>query len=75
MSSKKTIAAVESLARDDERIAATVDQWDIDPMLLNTPGGVIDLKYRRAAGGSAGRLHDQDHRGGARPQLPDAGVG
>ena len=42
--SKKTIAAVESLARDDERIAATVDQWDVDRMLLNTPGGVVDLK-------------------------------
>jgi putative DNA primase/helicase len=41
--SKKTITAVESLARDDQRIAATVDQWDLDPMLLNTPGGVVDL--------------------------------
>jgi putative DNA primase/helicase len=40
----QTVAAVERLARADRRIAATVDQWDSDPWLLNTPGGVIDLR-------------------------------
>ena len=40
----KTVAAVISLARADPRIAATDDQWDADPWLLNTPGGVVDLK-------------------------------
>lgn len=32
-----TIAAVERLARADRRHAATVEQWDCDPWLLNTP--------------------------------------
>ena len=42
--SSKTVAAVVSLARADRRLAATVDQWDTDPLLLNTPGGVVDLR-------------------------------
>ena len=37
------VAAVERLARADRQLAATVDQWDADPWLLNTPGGVVDL--------------------------------
>jgi putative DNA primase/helicase len=40
----KTRAAVVSLASDDQRLAATVDQWDADPWILNTPSGAIDLK-------------------------------
>ncbi len=41
----QAIAAVERLARADRRLAATVDQWDQDAMLLNTPdGGVCDLR-------------------------------
>ncbi len=43
VASAKTVAAVERLARADRRLAATVDQWDQNPMVLNTPGGVIDL--------------------------------
>ena len=42
--SAKTIAAVERIARADRALAATVEQWDRDPWLLNTPGSVIDLK-------------------------------
>ena len=42
--SAQTVAAVERLARADRRHAATVDQWDADPWLLNTPGGVVDLR-------------------------------
>jgi putative DNA primase/helicase len=38
------VAAVHMLVRADRRIAATVEQWDADPMLLNTPGGVVNLK-------------------------------
>ncbi|MEM1173298.1 MAG: phage/plasmid primase, P4 family [Pseudomonadota bacterium] len=41
--SKSKIAAVETLARSDRRMAITLDQFDADPMLLNTPGGVVDL--------------------------------
>ncbi len=44
VASAKTVAAVVSLARADRKIAATVDQWDADPWLLNTPGGVVDLR-------------------------------
>jgi putative DNA primase/helicase len=44
ISSAKTVAAVVSLARSDRRLAAVVDQWDADPWLLNTPGGVVDLR-------------------------------
>jgi putative DNA primase/helicase len=40
----KTRAAVLSLASDDQRLAATSDQWDADLWLLNTPDGVIDLR-------------------------------
>jgi putative DNA primase/helicase len=44
IASAKTVAATLSLARSDRRLAATVDQWDADAWLLNTPGGVVDLK-------------------------------
>jgi putative DNA primase/helicase len=44
VASAKTEAAVERLARADRRLAATVDQWDADPWLLNTPDGVVDLR-------------------------------
>jgi putative DNA primase/helicase len=44
LASAKTVAAIERLARSDRRIAATIDQWDADPWLLNTPDGVVDLR-------------------------------
>ncbi len=44
IASAKTVSAVERLARADRRLAATVDQWDADPWLLNTPDGLIDLR-------------------------------
>jgi putative DNA primase/helicase len=44
IASAKTRAAVVALAGEDRRLAATVDQWDADPWLLNTPDGVIDLR-------------------------------
>jgi putative DNA primase/helicase len=39
-----TVARVERLLRYDPRITANADQWDRDPMLLNTPGGTVDLR-------------------------------
>jgi putative DNA primase/helicase len=42
--SARSIAAIETLARSDRRLAATTDQWDSDPWLLNTPGGAVDLR-------------------------------
>jgi putative DNA primase/helicase len=48
IASAKTVAAVERLGRADRRIAATTDQWDADPWLLNTPSGILDLKTGRS---------------------------
>lgn len=44
LASAATAAAVEKLARSDRRHAATLEQWDADPWLLNTPDGTIDLR-------------------------------
>ena len=44
IASAKTVAAVERLAKADRRHAATIEQWDADPWLMNTPGGVVDLR-------------------------------
>ena len=44
ISSAGTVAAVERLARADRRHAATSDEWDQDLWVLNTPGGVVDLR-------------------------------
>jgi putative DNA primase/helicase len=44
IASAKTVAAIERLARADRLHAATVDEWDSDHWLLNTPGGVVDLR-------------------------------
>src|SRR3974390_1420185 len=41
--SAKTVAAVEKLARSDRRLAATVDQWDSEPMRLTADGITYDL--------------------------------
>jgi len=43
LTAANTVAAVERLARWDQRTAATVDQWDTDPWLLNTPKGAVEL--------------------------------
>ena len=47
IASAKTVAAVERLAKADRRHAAVADQWDKDPWLLNTPGGVVNLRTGR----------------------------
>jgi putative DNA primase/helicase len=44
IASAQKVAAVERMAKADRRIAATVEQWDLDPWLLNTPTGVMDLR-------------------------------
>ena len=50
LSAARTIYAAVQLARADRQVAATVDQWDADEWLLNTPEGAIHLKPN---GGSA----------------------
>jgi hypothetical protein len=47
IASARTRMAVVSLSQDDERIAASADQWDSDLWVLNTPGGTVDLKTGR----------------------------
>ncbi|MBZ0089300.1 MAG: DUF6362 family protein, partial [Thermoanaerobaculia bacterium] len=47
-----TVAAIERMARADRAHAAPSDRWDRDPWLLNTPGGIVDLR--------TGRLGDHD---------------
>ncbi len=42
VTSAKTVAAVERLARSDRRLAATVSQWDSERDVFTTPGGTDD---------------------------------
>ena len=44
IASAKTDYSVERLARSDRRLAATTEQWDANPWLLNTPAAIIDLR-------------------------------
>src|SRR5665647_2323402 len=47
LASSNTVSGVERLAKSDRRLAGLIGQFDLDPMLLNTPGGVVDLKSGR----------------------------
>ena len=47
LAASSTVSGVERLAKVDRRHAATTEEWDADPWLLNTPGGLIDLKTGR----------------------------
>ena len=42
--SDRTIRALERIVRSDPRHAARPEDWDADPMLLNTPAGIVDLR-------------------------------
>ena len=44
VTSAKTVAAVERLARSDRRLAATVEQWDALPWLFNSANATFDLQ-------------------------------
>jgi putative DNA primase/helicase len=44
ITSARTVSAVERLARSDPRHARAAEDFDADPWLLNTPGGVVNLK-------------------------------
>jgi putative DNA primase/helicase len=43
LTSAKTVSAVLSLAQSDQRIVVPATAWDGDPVLLNTPRGIVDL--------------------------------
>jgi len=44
LQSASTRAAVVNLAQDFPELIATVEQWDANPWLLNTPDGIVDLQ-------------------------------
>jgi putative DNA primase/helicase len=51
---KKTVAAVEFMAKADRRQATTIDQWDANDWILNAENATLDLKT------GAGYLHRPD---------------
>lgn len=44
LASARTVAAIVTLAQSDTRLVLPVTAWDADPMLLNTPSGIVDLR-------------------------------
>src|SRR5262249_57378374 len=44
LESAKTVAAIVTLARSDRRLAATAEQWDTCPWLLQDGATTIDLR-------------------------------
>lgn len=50
LASSKSVAAVQTLARSDRRVAIPVDVFDADPMVLNTPEGLVDLRTGELSG-------------------------
>src|SRR5579864_5571354 len=44
INSRRNAGAVEQNLSHDTRIAARLDQWDVDPWLLGCPGGVLELQ-------------------------------
>ena len=48
IASARKVSAVERLVRADRKIAATIDQFDRDRLLLNTPGKTIDFRTGRS---------------------------
>lgn len=64
---EKMSAAVERLAKSDPRIAVETDIWDADAWMLNTPGGVVDLRSGQAVDG--GRLRYMTMSTGVAPDF------
>jgi putative DNA primase/helicase len=69
LASSGTVGGVERLARADRRHAATTEEWDADPWLLNTP---VAWSISRPAATSTRprRPDDQDHHGHAGGDCP-----
>ena len=61
--SRRTIEAVQSLAGAKSRMAASIDQWDMDIWTLATSGGAVDLR--------TGKVHEA-RRGGYCSKLAGA---
>lgn len=54
IASNRNISAIERNLSSDPALATKASVWDADPMLLNTPDGVIDLRTGECLG------HDRD---------------
>lgn len=63
----KTVTAMATLARCDPLLVRGVDEFDADPLALNTPGGVVDLRT------SEMRPHDRDLMTKSTAVTPDFG--
>ena len=44
IASAKTVSAIVTLAQSDPRMIVPNTAWDADPLLLNTPDGIVDLR-------------------------------
>ncbi len=44
LTSRTRHTAVESVLKTDPTLATRATQWDADPLLLSTPGGIVDLR-------------------------------
>ncbi|MEZ5564924.1 MAG: phage/plasmid primase, P4 family [Gammaproteobacteria bacterium] len=55
--SAQTVAAVERLCQSERAWATTSDQWDADPWVLCTPGGVINLRTGSLTPSDPTQLH------------------
>jgi putative DNA primase/helicase len=49
--SASTISAVEKLVRFDQKTVMEIEQWDANPMVLNTPSGIVDLETGKLSEG------------------------
>jgi putative DNA primase/helicase len=52
ITSAKTVNALLFLAQSDPAIVVPAAQWDSDPLMLNTPAGIVDLR--------TGKLHERN---------------
>jgi putative DNA primase/helicase len=52
ITSAKTVNALLFLAQSDPDIVVPASQWDNDPLMLNTPAGLVDLR--------SGKLHERN---------------
>jgi putative DNA primase/helicase len=62
--SAKTVNAIVTLAQSDPRIVTPVAAWDADPMVLNTPNGIVDLRTGEFRDRTPGELHTRITRVG-----------
>ncbi len=54
LASSGMVSGVERLTKLDRRNAGSTDEWDVDPWVINTPGGMVDLR--------TGQLRPHDRR-------------